>query len=71
VADHVTIGDNAVIGAGSGVGTNVPAREVWVGYPALPKAQMAEQYFMTRRMKNLFKDVSELKKRVRSFAGGN
>ncbi|MCF8481194.1 MAG: UDP-3-O-(3-hydroxymyristoyl)glucosamine N-acyltransferase [Rhodospirillum sp.] len=69
VADHITIGDNAVIGAGSGVGNNVPSREVWVGYPAMPKDKAAEQFMMTRRMKNLFKDVSELKKRVRSLPG--
>ncbi|MBK1665981.1 UDP-3-O-(3-hydroxymyristoyl)glucosamine N-acyltransferase [Rhodospirillum rubrum] len=67
VADHITIGDNAVVGAGSGVGSNIPPRSVWMGYPALPKDQATEHYLFSRRLKHLFKDVSELKKRIRSL----
>lgn len=31
----VTIGENAVIGAGSVVTKNVPANEIWAGNPAV------------------------------------
>lgn len=34
IVNSVTIGDNAVIGAGSIVTTDIPAREVWAGNPA-------------------------------------
>jgi UDP-3-O-[3-hydroxymyristoyl] glucosamine N-acyltransferase len=36
IADHLVIGDGAMIGAKSGVVSNVPAGEKWFGYPALP-----------------------------------
>jgi UDP-3-O-[3-hydroxymyristoyl] glucosamine N-acyltransferase len=36
IADHLIIGDGAMIGAKSGVVSNVPAGEKWFGYPALP-----------------------------------
>ena len=36
IADHGMIGDGAMIGAKSGVVSNVPAGEKWFGYPALP-----------------------------------
>ena len=34
LADNVTIGEGAVIGARSGVMSDVPAGEKWFGYPA-------------------------------------
>lgn len=64
VADHITIGDHAVVGAGSGVGTAVPAGEVWVGYPAQRKDQSIATYMLTRRLKSLFKDVADIKRRL-------
>ncbi|WP_041795779.1 UDP-3-O-(3-hydroxymyristoyl)glucosamine N-acyltransferase [Pararhodospirillum photometricum] len=66
VADHARIGDFAVIGARSGVSGHVPPKSVWLGYPAVPKEQMVETYMLTRRLKTLFKDVAELKKRGRA-----
>ena len=39
IADHVTIGDGAILAARSGVMKNVPAGEVWSGYPAKPLRQ--------------------------------
>ncbi|MDD7449027.1 MAG: hypothetical protein PUK62_07400 [Prevotellaceae bacterium] len=34
IANSVTIGDNAVIGAGSIITCDIPANEVWAGNPA-------------------------------------
>jgi UDP-3-O-[3-hydroxymyristoyl] glucosamine N-acyltransferase len=36
IADHLTIGTAAVVGAQSGVMSNVPAGQRWMGYPARP-----------------------------------
>ena len=36
VADHFTVGDGAQIGAAAGVLRNVPAGEIWGGFPAKP-----------------------------------
>jgi UDP-3-O-[3-hydroxymyristoyl] glucosamine N-acyltransferase len=36
VADHVTIGEGARVGAQSGVPSDIPAGQTWFGYPALP-----------------------------------
>lgn len=36
VADHVTVGDGASIGGGSSVIRDVPAGEIWSGYPGRP-----------------------------------
>lgn len=49
VADHVTIGSGAGIGAGAGVLRDVPAGEVWSGYPAKPVREwMKEQVWLAR-----------------------
>jgi len=39
VADHITIGQGARVAAGAGVLANVPAGEIWSGYPAKPLRQ--------------------------------
>jgi UDP-3-O-[3-hydroxymyristoyl] glucosamine N-acyltransferase len=36
LADHVVVGDGASIGGGSSVIKNVPAGEIWSGYPGRP-----------------------------------
>jgi UDP-3-O-[3-hydroxymyristoyl] glucosamine N-acyltransferase len=36
VADHVSVGSGASIGAAAGVIRDIPAGEVWSGYPAKP-----------------------------------
>jgi len=39
LADHLTIGSGAKLAARSGFMTNVPAGEVWAGYPAQPMTE--------------------------------
>lgn len=64
VADHVKIGSDAVVAANSGVGTDIPPKAVYMGYPAMPKARAFEQYKGFARLKRLFADVADLKNRV-------
>jgi UDP-3-O-[3-hydroxymyristoyl] glucosamine N-acyltransferase len=35
--DHTTIGDGAIVGAGSGVTGDIPAGKTMLGYPAVEK----------------------------------
>ncbi|MBV9508711.1 MAG: UDP-3-O-(3-hydroxymyristoyl)glucosamine N-acyltransferase [Caulobacteraceae bacterium] len=44
IADHLTIGDGATLMARTGLISNVPAREVWGGYPAMPRRQWLKQH---------------------------
>ena len=43
VGDHITIGDGAAIAAGGGVLSDVPAGQVWSGYPAKPLRQFLRE----------------------------
>jgi UDP-3-O-[3-hydroxymyristoyl] glucosamine N-acyltransferase len=36
IADHLEIGEGAMIGAKSGVVSNVPPGQKWLGFPARP-----------------------------------
>jgi UDP-3-O-[3-hydroxymyristoyl] glucosamine N-acyltransferase len=64
VADHLTIGDDAIVMAGSGVGRDVPARTVVGGYPALPREQVLDQILYTGRLKRMFRDLMDARKRL-------
>ncbi|HEV3184311.1 MAG TPA: UDP-3-O-(3-hydroxymyristoyl)glucosamine N-acyltransferase [Xanthobacteraceae bacterium] len=64
VADHVTIGSDAIIAGGSGVGSNVPAKAVMAGYPAVPRERAFEQVKYLARLRALFAEVGELKRRI-------
>jgi UDP-3-O-[3-hydroxymyristoyl] glucosamine N-acyltransferase len=64
VADHVTIGSDAMIAGGSGVGSNVPAKAVMAGYPAVPRERAFEQVKYLARLRALFAEVGELKRRI-------
>ncbi|SMH52852.1 UDP-3-O-(3-hydroxymyristoyl)glucosamine N-acyltransferase [Azospirillum agricola] len=69
VADHVKIGSDAVVAANSGVGTDIPPKSVYMGYPAVPRTRAFEQYKGLARLKRLFADVADLKTRLRALDG--
>jgi len=70
VADHLTIGDDSVIAAGSGVGTNVPPKSVYGGYPAIPRNRAAELLLYSHRLRSMFEDLNELKRRLKAIESG-
>jgi acetyltransferase-like isoleucine patch superfamily enzyme len=54
VIKPVTIGDGAVIGAGSVVTKNIPANEVWAGVPAkFIKKRYSKEIFNKEKLKSL------------------
>lgn len=51
IADHLTIGRGAQLAAGSGFMNNVPAGEVWAGYPAEPMAAAMRSVALLRKLR--------------------
>lgn len=64
VADHVTIGSDSILAACAAVGTNVPPKSIYMGYPAIPRGEFFDQFKALARLKRLFADVAALKKVV-------
>lgn len=50
LADHLTIGTGAKLAARSGFMSNVPAGEIWGGYPAQPMAEAMREIAMLRKL---------------------
>ncbi|MER8564326.1 UDP-3-O-(3-hydroxymyristoyl)glucosamine N-acyltransferase [Mesorhizobium sp. M0924] len=50
LADHLTIGSGAKLAARSGFMSNVPAGEIWGGYPAQPMAEAMREIAMLRKL---------------------
>jgi len=60
---HIEIGDFSVVAAQSGVSKNVPAKEVWFGYPASPLSEQKERLAHINRLPKLFARVKSLEER--------
>jgi len=69
IADHIDIGDDAVVGAGSGVWRSVKPREVVAGFPAVPKTEALEREMNIGRLKRLFRDLADIKRRLARIEG--
>ena len=67
VADHKTIGSDSVVAANSGVGRDIPPKTVWMGYPAMPRADAFEQLKNLGRLRRFFADVVDLKNRIKDL----
>jgi UDP-3-O-[3-hydroxymyristoyl] glucosamine N-acyltransferase len=52
IADHLRIGAGAQLAARSGFMHNVPAGEVWAGYPAEPMAEAMRSFAILRRLRS-------------------
>jgi UDP-3-O-[3-hydroxymyristoyl] glucosamine N-acyltransferase len=50
IADHLTIGEGAQIGASSGLMRDVPAGERWAGTPAQPVRELFREVAILRRL---------------------
>jgi UDP-3-O-[3-hydroxymyristoyl] glucosamine N-acyltransferase len=50
LADHVVIGDRAQLAARSGFMHDVPAGEVWAGYPAKPMKEAMREFAVIRKL---------------------
>lgn len=64
IVGHVTLGDGAVVGAGAGVTKSVPAGQTVLGSPARPLAEQKKIFALIAMLPELFKELSEIKKRI-------
>jgi UDP-3-O-[3-hydroxymyristoyl] glucosamine N-acyltransferase len=64
VSDHLQIGSDAVVAAGSLVGTNIPPRSVVMGAPAIPRDAFSRQNMALRRLPRLVEQISELRRKL-------
>jgi UDP-3-O-[3-hydroxymyristoyl] glucosamine N-acyltransferase len=60
IVGHIEIGDKAIVAAKSGVSKNVPAREVYFGYPAVPIKEQKEQLACIGRLPKLYARVKKI-----------
>ncbi len=64
IADHLKIGKDAIVEGMAGVISSVPAGDVQVGVPALPRREFFEQLIRFKKLKSTYSDVKQLKERV-------
>jgi len=58
VADNIRVGDDVVLTGATIALSNVPARRIMMGYPAVPITTHVEMYKSLRRLPRLLRDVA-------------
>lgn len=71
VADHLKIGDDAVLMASSQLGTNLPEKAIYMGFPAMPRERFMEQMIHLARLKNMSKRIGGLEEKVNNLESTN
>ncbi|MGE0847452.1 MAG: UDP-3-O-(3-hydroxymyristoyl)glucosamine N-acyltransferase [Flavobacteriaceae bacterium] len=64
LADNLRIGEDSLIMASAGVATNIPARTIYGGTPAVPRHRFVDQVMRIGRLRFLFDEVKSLKERL-------
>jgi UDP-3-O-[3-hydroxymyristoyl] glucosamine N-acyltransferase len=57
---HIEVGDRVIVGAKSGVSKDIPAGEIWFGYPAGPMRESKERLAYINRLQKLYARVRKL-----------
>ncbi len=75
---HISVGDKSIIAAKSGVSKDIPAGEIWFGYPAQPimkqkKIEASSRHLpdMVRKIHQLEKLCIELEEKIKKMDRGN
>jgi len=71
VADHIKVGDDAVLMAASQLGTNLPDKAIYMGFPAMPRERFMEQMIHLARLKNMSKRIGGLEEKVNNLESTN
>ena len=64
LSDHVSIGDEAVIGAKSGVVRDLEARTRYLGWPAVPEGEQKRTWITLQKLVEMRRDLLMIKKRL-------
>jgi len=71
IVGHLNIGDNITIGAQSGVTSNLKDNSIVLGSPALPISDFRKAIVVFKRLPDLDKQISELKKQFQQYKSEN
>ena len=69
IADHLTVGDDAIIVGGTGVTRDIPPRTMVAGNPARPRMEQRRAEAATQRLPEMVRHLRELERRVRQLEG--
>jgi UDP-3-O-[3-hydroxymyristoyl] glucosamine N-acyltransferase len=69
VADHLTVGDDAVVLGDTGVTRDVPPRTVVAGHPARPRMQHHRAGAAAQRLPAALRELAELRRRLDRLEG--
>lgn len=64
VGDHLTIGSDVICAAGTLVGSDVAAKSIMMGIPAVPREDALRQLMAVRRMPRLVDQMVEVRKKL-------
>jgi UDP-3-O-[3-hydroxymyristoyl] glucosamine N-acyltransferase len=64
VADHLKVGNDAVLMAASQLGTNLPNKAIYMGFPAMPRERFMEQMIHMARLKNMSKRIASMEEKI-------
>ncbi len=64
IAGHIEIGDRVIVAAQSGISKDIPAGEVWFGYPAAPMREYKERLAYINRLDKLNARVRKLEQEL-------
>jgi UDP-3-O-[3-hydroxymyristoyl] glucosamine N-acyltransferase len=67
VVDHVSIGDDVIVGAQAGVTKDIPAASIVLGSPAIPHREFKRQVAMVARLSELVKTLRGLESRLKAL----
>ena len=67
VAGHLEIGDRVMVGAKSGIHNDIPAGQVYSGYPAMPHKQWLKASMIVPRIPEMRRTIMDLEKRLKEL----
>ena len=68
IAGHLKLGNQATVGAKSGVMRDIPDGGVVLGYPAMPDKQAKRQMIAAQQLPELIRRMRELEKQVEQLS---
>jgi UDP-3-O-[3-hydroxymyristoyl] glucosamine N-acyltransferase len=67
VADHLRIGDGAMVAGRSGVATDIDAKQIVSGMPALPHRQTLREQGALRKLPDLIHEMKKLQEEIEAL----